>query len=120
MKKVRFALLAFLILGLVFTLSGCASNTSDSENASDSSSGISNSCEEAFEEAASVSAYQDTNEDMNPAFRECNSIEEFKKASEKYPDALDGTAPESYIQTRCMVASEELGDTPICKAWDEK
>jgi len=40
------------------------------------------SCEKAFKEAAAVSKYQDTHEDLKPAFEKCKTIKEFKETSE--------------------------------------
>lgn len=59
-------------------------------------------CEEAMESAAQVSKFEDTVEDINPAIRSCSSLDEFKAASSKFPDALDGADDEIFVKNRCL------------------
>jgi len=75
----------------------------------------SSACLRAFKSAAAVSRFQDTNEDLFPAFRACGSLEEWRAASDKYPDALDGADPDSYAKTVCEQNAAVMG-TPICNA----
>ncbi|CAN5880508.1 hypothetical protein BH23ACT12_BH23ACT12_22110 [soil metagenome] len=77
---------------------------------------VSARCAAAFEAAASVSAYQDTHEDLFPAYSACSSVDEWKAASEQHPGAIDGAEPVAYVQTVCANNQAVLGDTPICVA----
>ena len=70
-------------------------------------------CERAMKTAAAVSAMEDVNEDLNPAFKACDSLNEFKEASSKYPDALDGVDELLYATNRCT-GDASLKSTPIC------
>lgn len=77
---------------------------------------VSDRCAEAFESAANVSAYQDTHEDLFPAYSACSSVEEWRAADQVYPEAIDGVDPVRYAMTVCASNQQRLGDTPICRA----
>ncbi len=74
------------------------------------------SCIEAFAVAAAVSPYQDTHEDLFPAYSACTSLEERKAADALHPDAIDGVDSIQYAMTVCANNQEELRETPICRA----
>ena len=84
---------------------------------SDSNSGYANNnlsdCEKAMKVAAEVSDMQDTVEDIDPAIQACESLDEFKSASSKFPEALDGTDAELVVSNRCRY-NPSLQDTAIC------
>ena len=69
-------------------------------------------CERAFEEAAAISDLQDTVEDLDPALEACTTIEEWKAASRKFPDALDGVDSLVFLENRCRYTEGAKG--PIC------
>ena len=73
-------------------------------------------CMEAFAAAAAVSPYQDTHEDLFPAYAACTNTDDWKAADALHPAAIDGVDPVQYAMTVCAGNQEELGDTPICKA----
>lgn len=58
-------------------------------------------CESAMKKAHDVDVMQDTNSDLDEALNVCGSIAEFSAASAKFPDALDGTDPATYVANRC-------------------
>ena len=71
---------------------------------------------EAFAAAAAVSPYQDTHEDLFPAYSACTGIDEWKAADTSHPAAIDGVDPVQYAMSVCAGNQSELGETPICKA----
>ena len=77
---------------------------------------VSSACTEAFAMAASISEFQDTHEDLFPAYSACTSLEEWEAANALYPAAIDGVAPIRYAMTVCANNQEELRETPICRA----
>jgi hypothetical protein len=77
---------------------------------------VSGACADAFREAANVDALHDTHADLYPAYSACTSIEEWREADRRYPEAIDGVDPVMYAQNICAGAQDELGKTPICKA----
>lgn len=80
---------------------------------------ISQECDEAFAKAAAVSPQRDTHGDLFSAYSACESIEEWKAASAKHPDAIDGVDPVRYAMTVCAGNQERLGETVICRALNE-
>jgi len=76
----------------------------------------SKSCSEAFEAAAKVNEYQDTHEDLFPAYFACRTIEEWKAASAMYPKAIDGVDPIRYAMNVCAANQARLGAAPVCQA----
>ena len=73
-------------------------------------------CVRAFGTAAGVSEYNDTREDLFPAYSACGSIDEWKAAYALHPNAIDGGNPVQYAMTVCADNQTELGKTPICQA----
>lgn len=108
MGKNRYKLLLVLSI-LVITILACGGSGTDS-----SEPALSN-CEKAMKAAAEVSDIQDTVEDIDPAIRACESMDEFKAASFKFPKALDGVDEQIFVTNRCMY-NPSLNDTAICKA----
>jgi hypothetical protein len=72
-------------------------------------------CEKAIEAAAAVSNMQDAVEDIDPAIRICESMDELVSASSKFPAALDGVDEATYVANRCNFNSS-LKNTPICSS----
>lgn len=106
------------ILSVTVLLAACASGNHSSRDATAPQSQqnlVSSACANAFELAAAVSPYEDTHEDLFPAYSACTSIEEWKTASERYPDAIDGVDPISYAMTVCATNQSQLRTTPICR-----
>ena len=73
-------------------------------------------CIEAFAAAARISEYQDTHEDLFPAYSACTSLEEWKAADALYPAVIDRVDPIRYAMTVCANNQEELRETPLCRA----
>lgn len=71
-------------------------------------------CETAMQAAASVSVMEDQVEDIDPAIRSCKSMDELSAASEKFPAALDGVDPKTFVSNRCR-GNESLKTTSICQ-----
>ncbi|MBF2082984.1 hypothetical protein [Thermoleptolyngbya sp. C42_A2020_037] len=71
-------------------------------------------CEAAVQAAARVSSMADQVEDLDPAIRVCQSLDELTAASEKFPAALDGVDPKTFVSNRCRY-EESLKTTPICR-----
>lgn len=72
-------------------------------------------CDQAFAAAAQVDEMQDTIDDMLPAVRACDSVEEWKAASAAYPDALDGADAETVLANMCA-SRDEINDAPLCES----
>jgi hypothetical protein len=110
---------SLVAISLLVVLAGsCASNEDDraASPADNQRSSVSQACADAFAAAASVSEFQDTHEDLFPAYSACSTVEEWKAADKLYPDAIDGVDPVSYAMTVCANNQQELGDAPICRA----
>lgn len=90
MRKLTLALLIFSLL-----LVGCGGSggTTVEEDLTP--------CQTVFKEAAEKSDLEDSVDDLNLAFVECETEEEWIAASEKYPAALDGADPITFINNRC-------------------
>lgn len=73
-----------------------------------------NDCEAAMQTAARVSSMADQVEDLDPAIRVCQSLDELTAASDKLPTALDGVDPKIFVSNRCRY-EESLKTTPICQ-----
>jgi hypothetical protein len=68
-------------------------------------------CDRAMADAARVDELQDTVTDVDAAIAACPTLADFVAASEKYPAALDGADPVTYIANRCAdVATGALCD----------
>ena len=93
-----------------------ATSTPPRYNGNNESGDVSTACAEAFKNAAAVSEFQDTHEDLFPAYSACKTLDEWKAADVQYPDAIDGVDPVLYAGNVCEGNSARLGDTPICKA----
>ena len=109
-KEIRTRAGAFAALVLCSTAACGANATPDAASSSDSP------CMEAFAAAAAVSPYQDTHEDLFPAYSACTGIDEWKAADTSHPAAIDGVDPVQYAMSVCAGNQSELGETPICKA----
>ena len=89
MKKLLLFLVALIVL-----LAACGGGTSDDTEEL-------TACEAAFQKAAEVSDMEDTVDDLNQAFIDCQTEEEFIAASAKFPGALDGVDPDTFMDNRC-------------------
>ncbi len=58
-------------------------------------------CESAMKAAHDVDDMRDTVTDIDPAIAACSTLAEFAAASERFPDALDGADPATYVSNRC-------------------
>lgn len=92
---------------LALALTGCGGG---GDEASTSAGG---DCDEAFQTASEVSDFQDTQEDLHPAFSACADYEEWAAASERYPTVLDGADPRTYASNQCQF-TPALASTPVC------
>ena len=101
-------------------VAGCEGNgmpdTAEGEAREERVIAADSTCTEAFAAAASISEYQDTHEDLFPAYSACTSIDEWKAADALYPAAIDGADPVRYAMTVCANNQGELRETPICRA----
>ena len=86
------------------------------ETANSANESLGSACIAAFASAAGVSDYNDTHEDLFPAYSACESIEEWREAYALHPDAIDGGNPVQYAMTVCANNQGQLGRTPICRA----
>lgn len=93
----RYLSFAFIIL-VLFVTTACGGGSPELTD-----------CEQAFADAAAVSDFQDTVEDLDPAVRSCESLEEWVAASEAYPAALDGVDPETFLRNRCQFGNFQQG-----------
>lgn len=75
---------------------------------------VSRRCAEAMRAAHKVDAMQDTHDDLFPAFDACRSVTEFRAASKRWPDALDGADPAVYVKNVCL-SYPEVGNSRLCK-----
>lgn len=105
-------------VAVLLLITACGSDGGDGVESSlpNQKPSVSQACADAFATAASVSEYQDTHEDLFPAYSVCASVEEWKTADELHPDAIDGVDPFRYAMTVCANYQKELGNTPICRA----
>jgi hypothetical protein len=106
----RTAIRAAALLALSVALAGCGGGGDDEEPAEGPEV---SACEEAFAEAAEVDDMSDVHEDLWPAFEACGDLDEFSAAAEKYPDAINGTDPETYAKNGCLY-EESLAESPVC------
>jgi len=72
-------------------------------------------CEAAFREAAAVDVMADTVEDLDAAVRACATEDEWRAASDAYPDALDGAPAGEFLRNRCSY-EPALADTTLCQS----
>ena len=72
-------------------------------------------CAQDFSIAASIDAFQDTIEDLDPALTDCKSIEEWVLADAEYPRALDGVSPRTFLKNRCHFGGPALKKTFLCE-----
>lgn len=73
----------------------------------------SSACETAFQYAASLDSLHDTDAQLFPALTACATILDFNDASAKYPAALDGTPPLTWLHNVCSF-HRKLRVAPIC------
>ncbi|MEM9514966.1 MAG: hypothetical protein AAFY28_08615 [Actinomycetota bacterium] len=88
----------------VALLAGCSDDNGDSDSEPQ------DDCEASMQEAAEVSNDEQAITDIDPAIANCPDVASFVDASNKYPDALDGQDPQTFISDRC--ADSAQGD--IC------
>ena len=72
-------------------------------------------CAQDFSIAASIDAFQDTIEDLDPALTDCKSIEEWVLADAEYPRALDSVSPRTFLKNRCHFGGPALKKTFLCE-----
>ena len=72
-------------------------------------------CEKAMETAAAMPDMKDKVEDVDPAIRSCESMNELIAASSKFPAALDGVDESTFVSNRCTYNSS-LKSTLICRS----
>lgn len=75
--------------------------TSEPSEPAEPSVEVGSECNSAFRRAASISDFQDTVEDLDPAIHACTSVDEWKAAARRHPKALDGVDPEVFLRNRC-------------------
>jgi hypothetical protein len=68
-------------------------------------------CEGAFQSAAAIPDTRDAVEDLDPAVRACQSSAEWSSAAGRFPAALDGVDPLTFLKNRCLYGPT---DAPIC------
>jgi hypothetical protein len=67
-------------------------------------------------DAAAVNEFQDTLEDVWPAFESCPTLEDLTGAVEEVGgDRFEGVDPETYVRNGCEF-TPELADTPLCRS----
>lgn len=62
-------------------------------------------CESAVAAAAAIDDMSDTVSDLDPAIRNCATIEDLRAAAAKYPKAFDGVDPVEFVRNRCASSS---------------
>jgi hypothetical protein len=107
--------LGCLCAGFLFVVLGLVACTTEETSPVPGDDGVSDACERAFAAAAAVSDLEDTVEDLYPAVRACNTVEEWTAASEAYPAALDGADPVLYLTNTCLYGPPDLADTDLCR-----
>lgn len=93
-----------------------ATETTTQEQPADTeTAAYSDECGSAVEEAANIPAGEDTVEDLDPAIVACADLDAFAAATSDYPDALDGTDPETFVSNRCQYSEDSnLTGSAIC------
>lgn len=94
---------------LVSALVACGGDTGSATISSKSA------CDAAFRRAAAVDPMQDTVTDLDDAVRACATEDEWRAASEAFPDALDGASPGAFLRNRCDF-EPALVDTALCQS----
>lgn len=86
------------------------------ESEPDSKSAPAGACLAAFRRAASISDMRDRVQDLDPAVRSCDSVDEWNEAARRNPDALDGVDPIAFLRNRCRFSgSSDLAATRLCQ-----
>lgn len=85
------------------------------ESVPDSKSAPPGACLAAFRRAASISDMRDRVQDLDPAIRMCGSLDEWKDAARRNPDAVDGVDPVVFLRNRCRFGSPIVSATPLCR-----
>lgn len=112
--KVWTALIGLALIGFISML---LSPSAPSVGSGDSTVKVSQKCVQAFSDAAKVSEYQDTHEDLFPAYSACTSLDEWRDASALAPGAIsDGVDPIEYAKNVCSNYADEVGNSTVCKA----
>ena len=100
---------------LALAMASCSSDDAGSDTSSDQAT--ESACESAFAAAATIGDMEDTVEDLDPAIRVCESVDEWSTASEAHPGALDGVDPVVYLTNRCLYASDsDIKQTVLCQS----
>ena len=102
MNDRKIALCVAILTTSLLVLAACSSSSGAGDASQES---VLTACEEAFKAASEVSDMEDTVEDLDPAVRACETVDEWVMASEKYPGALDGADPVLYLSNRCLSGS---------------
>ena len=73
-------------------------------------------CEEAVAEVGAVADGDAAPEELEPAFEECVSVEDFSTfVEEDMPELVGDMDPEQFVREQCENA-EELVDTQLCES----
>jgi hypothetical protein len=105
--------MAFAAL-LALTLASCSSDNTGGDTSSGTAT--ESACEGAFAAAAAIGDMEDTVEDLDPAVRACETIDEWTAASEAHPGALDGADPVVYLTNRCLYGNDSVKQTLLCQS----
>jgi hypothetical protein len=88
---------------LVATLTACISRAGST---------TASQCDRDFADAAAIDPSRDSVEDLDPAVRDCQTLDEWKAAAQAHPDALDGADPIVFLSNRCLYGPKEAA---LCK-----
>jgi hypothetical protein len=92
--------LRFICALVLLALTACGGGTATGGGAGGDTGGLS-ACEAAMQRAAEIDPMQDTVSDLDPAIQQCESLDEFTAAAERFPDALDGGPATTFLSNRC-------------------
>lgn len=77
---------------------------------------ISAACQGAFAAAAAIPPFEDSVEDLDPAVRDCVTLEEWGAGADANPGAIErGVDPYEYLGNRCDDSGAGLLSTVLCQ-----
>lgn len=96
-----------VVVTLALSLSGCTPGSASPHSDT--------ACDTAFADAAANRDNRATDDAMDPAVGACGTLDDWLRASAKYPKALDGADATQFLRDRCQLTSR-LSTTPLCKS----
>jgi hypothetical protein len=84
--------------------------------AGDREGAISPACRGAWSAAAGMAREDRSVQDLDVAVRVCRSLEEWRRAADRYPRALAGGDAIEHLARRCRSAPPALSGTRLCRA----